>query len=1047
MTRQFFARMAAAVMIVAAGLLGTVATAQNRAISGTVVDESGAPVIGAAVVVVGNTAIGAVTDASGAFRLNVPAGASINVSCIGYADQTLSTANQSVFNIVLREDTEFLDETVVIGYGVQKKSDLTGAVASVRDEDLRNRSTSDAAAALMGKAAGVQVVQASGAPGKAAAIRVRGYSSNSGNIGPLLIVDGLKVDNIQYLDPEMIESMEILKDAASAAIYGAEAGNGVVLITTKSGKKGEGKVFYNNQFSLSSLSRRLDIMNAADYIAFEKACGYLTDQALTDAKYDGLDVDWSKEIFTPTWSNRHTVGFSGGNDRGNMFASINNVHNNGIVRGDKDIYDRLTFQVNADYKVKDWLTVGVNNSIERWSTNSVSEADDNGSFMLSAITSSPLFPVKGDESMLSMYPTMLDYRDNKGYKLITDPETGMYWLAPRIGQTQSGHPFVRRDATDSSSSGFSVRGVAYLNFMPFKGFVFTSRFGYRLSQNNSHSYTAPYYSSNTVKSDNYSISASANNGWYYQWENFANYNRTFGKHEVGAMAGMSYIENNWDNVSASASGTDILSGYAENFRYLDYLLTDGVTKNMNNAPGRSASLSYFGRLSYGYDNRYSVQVNFRADAFDSSKLPFDKKWGYFPSVSAGWTVSNESFFKDNVDRNLVSFLKLRASWGVNGNINVLNNYPYSTSIMANRVYYQYDPDSPTLTLGSIPSGLANPDLKWETSVQTDFGVDARMFNDRLTVGIDYFNKDTRDLLVGVSPVKEVGLPAFGDLGVGTTTTINAGTVNNKGVELELGWRDQIGEFGYAVNGNVSWLKNKVTYLEPTVGQIAGRVPQGCEMGTYFEEGHSIWYLLGYKAVGIDDQGNALYQHADGTTGPDVSQSDRVDLGSGIPNLLYGITINLNWKGFDLTVFGNGISGSKIFPTSWRPDRKECNTYAYYWRNSWDNPANPANHTANAKFPAADKWSTPAFSSTLTLFDGSYFKIKQVQLGYTLPRSLTQKIAISNLRVFASLDNYFTFTKYPGLDPETATNGGSAAGIDMGNYPTAKSLILGVNLEF
>ena len=865
MTRQFFARMAAAVMIIAAGLLGTVATAQNRAISGTVVDESGAPVVGAAVVVVGNTSIGAVTDVNGAFRLNVPAGAAINVSCIGYADQTLSTANQSVFNIVLKEDTEFLDETVVIGYGVQRKSDLTGAVASVRDEDLRNRSTSDAAAALMGKAAGVQVVQTSGAPGKAADIRVRGYSSNSGNIGPLLVVDGLQVDNIQYLDPEMIESMEILKDAASAAIYGAAAGNGVVLITTKSGKKGEGKVFYNNQFSLSSLSRKLDIMNAADYINFEKACGYLTDQALKDAKYDGLDVNWSKEIFTPTWSNRHTVGFSGGNDRGNLFVSLNNVHNNGIVRGDKDVYDRLTFQVNADYKVKNWLTVGVNNSIERWARKSVSEADDNGSFMLSAITSSPLFPVSGDESMLSLYPTMIEYRD-KGYNLITDPDTGLYWLAPRIGQTQSGHPFVRRDATDSSSGGFSVRGVAYVNFMPFKGFVFTSRFGYRLSQNNSHSYSAPYYSSNTVKSDNYSISASANNGWYYQWENFANYSRAFGKHEIGLMAGMSYIENNWDNVSASASGTDILKGYADNFRYLDYLLTDGVTKNMNNAPGRSANMAYFGRITYDYDNRYGLQVNFRADAFDSSKLPLDKKWGLFPSVSAGWTISNEPFFKDNVSRSAVSFLKFRASWGLNGNINVLNNYPYSTSILANSVYYQYDPDSPALSLGSIPSGLANPDLKWETSEQLDFGVDARMLNDRLTVGIDYYDKNTRDLLVGVSPVKEVGLPAFGDLGVGTTTTINAGTVNNKGVELELGWRDQIGEFGYAVNGNVSWLKNKVTYLEPTVGQIAGRVPQGCEMGTYFEEGHSIWYLLGYKAVGIDDEGNAIYQHADGTTG-------------------------------------------------------------------------------------------------------------------------------------------------------------------------------------
>ena len=1039
MTKQLFAKAATIVMIFAASLLGmSSALAQNPAIRGNVVDSGNQPVIGAAVMVPGTTN-GVTTDLDGKFEIRVAPGTTLEVSCIGYTAKRVSAANG--MTIVLEDDAEMLEETVVIGYGVQKKSDLTGSVASVREDDLKNRSTSDAAAALQGKAAGVQVIQASGAPGKAAEIRVRGYSSNSGNIGPLLIVDGLKVDNIQYLDPEMIESMEVLKDAASAAIYGAEAGNGVVLITTKTGKKGEGKIFYNGQFQLSSLSRKLDIMNAADYIAFEKACGYLTDQALADVNYNGLDVNWSDEIFTPTWSNRHTVGFSGGNDRGNLYVSLNNVHTNGIVRGDKDVYDRLTFQVNADYKIKDWLTVGVNNSIERWSSKSVSEADDNGSFMLSAITSSPLFPSKGDESMLTQ--TMKDYRA-KGYNLITDPETGLYWLAPLIGQTQSGHPFVRRDATDSQNGGFSIRGVAYVNFMPFKGFVFTSRFGYRIAQSNSHSYTAPYYSSNTVKSDNYNISASGNNSWYYQWENFINYNRTFGRHEVSAMAGMSYIENNWDNVSASASGTDILKGYAPNFRYLDYLLSDGVTKNINNAPGRSASLSYFGRLGYSYDNRYSIQANFRADAFDSSKLPFDKKWGYFPSVSAGWTISNEPFFKNNVDRSAVSFLKFRASWGVNGNINVLNNYPYSTSIMANSVYYQYDPDSTTLSMGSIPSGLANPDLKWETSVQLDFGLDARLLNDRLTVGIDYFDKNTKDLLVGVSPVKEVGLPAFGDLGVATTVTVNAGTVNNKGVELELGWRDQIGDFGYSINGNISWLKNKVTYLDPTVGQLQGRVPQGCEMGTYFEQGHSVWYLLGYKAVGFDNDGNVLYQHADGTTGTDVTASDRFDLGSGIPNLTYGLTISLNWKGFDLTIFGNGIGGSKIFPTSWRPDRKECNTYSYYWANSWDNPAV---NKANAKFPAADKWSTPAFSSTLTLFDGSYFKIKQIQLGYTLPKQLTQKAKINNLRIFASLDNYFTFTKYIGLDPETATSGGSASGIDMGNYPTAKSLILGVNLEF
>ena len=1046
MTRQFFARMAAAVMIVAAGLLGTVATAQNRAISGTVVDESGAPVIGAAVVVVGNTAIGAVTDASGAFRLNVPAGASINVSCIGYAEQTLSTANQSVFNIVLREDTEFLDETVVIGYGVQRKSDLTGSVASVRAEDLQNRSTPNAAAALQGKAAGVQVINTSGKPGAGSDIRVRGYSSNSGSLGPLLIVDGLKVDNIQYLDPEMIESIEVLKDAASAAIYGAEAGNGVVLVTTKTGKKGDGKVFYNNQFQYSTLSNKLDIMNAEQYIAFGKANGYLTDADL-DRYYDKVtDVNWSKEIFVPTWSNRHTVGFQGGNDRGSFFSSLNYLKNDGIFRGDKDQYRRLTFQVNADYKIKSWLTVGVNNSIEKWSTKGVSEANDNGSALLSAITSSPLFPVRGDESKLS---SGLKNALDAGKKILKDPETGLYWTVPLIGETQSGHPFVQRDATESSNEGISIRGVAYLNFMPFKGFTYTSRFGYRISQSTSHSYTEPYFSTATIKADNYNLSASANTGLYYQWENFANYARTFGKHDVSAMAGMSFIQSSSDSVSGSASGPDILKGYEPNFQYLSFLKSsDSTTKTISNSPGRSANLSYFARVGYVYDNRYAIQANFRADAFDSSKLPLNKKWGYFPSVSVGWTASNESFIRDNVDQNFLNFLKFRASWGVNGNINVLNNYPYSTDILLNRVWYQYHVDSAVSDYGSLPSGLSNPDLRWETSKQLDLGVDARFFNNRLTVGLDWYNKDTDGLLVSVNPAMEVGVPVFFEGGPSASSTVNAGAVNNKGFEIELGWRDQIGDFGYSISGNAAWLKNRMTYLDPLVGRLTGRTVQGTYLTSYCEPGMPLWYMCGYKAKGVDKDGNMVYFDYDdegNVTGETISpqENDRVYLGKGIPTWTYGLTINMNWKNFDLSIFGNGVAGCQIYPTAFRVDRPSCNTYAWYWNNSWKK----AGDESWAKFPAANHWTSEAFSSSATVFDGSYFKIKQIQLGYTLPRNLTQKIAISNLRVFAMLDNFFTFSKYIGLDPETATTGGNALGFDMGNYPTAKSIIFGVNLEF
>ena len=1018
------------VMILLASLGSLPVSAQNRAISGRVVDTAGEPVIGAGVVVPGTTT-GATTDLDGKFELRVAPNTMLEVSCIGYSTRRVAAADGMV--VTLEEDTEMLEETVVIGYGVQRKSDLTGSVASVSEADFTNRSTSDAAAALMGKAAGIQILTSSGAPGASSSIRVRGYSSNSGNIGPLLIVDGLKVDNIQYLDPEMIESMEILKDAASAAIYGAEAGNGVVLITTKTGKGArDGRVFYNNQFSLSTLAHPLAIMNAEQYKAFGFEYGWLSQNMLDSINYkDGFSVDWGKEVFEPTWNSRHTVGFQGGNDRGSLFISLNNVSNDGIFVGKKDNYQRLSVQVNADYKIKPWLTVSSNTSIEKWSTQSISQHSDNGSVLLAAITSSPLEAPRARKEDL---PGDMQQALNNGIKVLQDPETGLYWTVSRLGETQGGSPFVRRDATDSTNEGINVRGTFALNLTPIKGLVFTSRFGYRINQSNSHSYTEPYYCSTFVNATNYSISANNSTSHYYQWENFANYNTTIAKkHAIGVMAGMSYIENNSDNLNTSASGPDILTGYEPNFRYMSYLLSD-APKTITNAPSKSTSISYFGRLTYSYDNRYSLQANFRADAFDSSKLSKQARWGYFPSVSAGWTVSNEPFFRDNVSRNAISFLKLRGSWGINGNVNVLSGYRYATSISYGSAWYQWDIDDPALSYGSRPAGIANPNLKWETSKQLDLGLDARFLNNRLTLGVDWYKKTTDDLLVNVSLSAALGV---------SSTTINAGSVENSGLELELTWKDSIGDFNYSVSGNFSTLKNMVTYLDPTISRIAGTGPQGSLLRTYFEVGYPIWYMRGLKGTGVDPAtGKPGFEDLNGNGEPD--DEDYQNIGLGIPSSTFGLTINLAWKGFDMVIFGSGVAGNKIFPSSWRTDRPHCNTYSWYWENAWKKDGS----NKNPLFPGTTYWDQNTFSSTYNLFNGSYFKIKQIQLGYTLPKSLVSKIKISSLRVYTSLENFFCFTSYPGLDPETATaNSASSIGIDMGTYPTAKQFILGLNLSF
>ena len=1039
MTKRYLTKVMAAAMVFVATLLGAgTSFAQNRAISGKVVDEAGQPVIGAAVTVVGNTRIGTATDINGAFSLNVPQGATCSVESIGYVTQTFAVGNQTTFNIVLAEDNEMLEETVVIGYGVQRKSDLTGAVASVRTEDLENRSTTDAAAALQGKAAGIQIINSSGAPGAGADIRVRGYSSNSGNIGPLLIVDGLKVDNIQYLDPSMIESMEVLKDAASAAIYGAQAGNGVVLITTKQGQEGTAHITYNGRFTLQSLGKKADIFRAKEYIDYQTYIGNLDQNTLNTNKYDGTDTDWYDAAFQPSWSMQNGITFQGGNNKGHFFTSLNYVDNDGIFVGKKDVYHRLTAQVNADYQLFKWFSISTNNSIEKWDRKSVSNGY--GSVLNSVVSLDPLTPPY--ISRIEDTPGGMQEHYAAGDPIPRDPtHNNDFYGTSKYLEEATGNPLFQRDKTQAESGGFNIRGSLAANFMPFKGFTFTSRLGYRINQSSSHNYTPPYWLTSMAQSANHSIDASVNTGYYYQWENFANYNRTFGKHNIGAMVGMSYTESHSDNASMNASGPNALKGYEPNFLYMDYVNPiESTTRGYGNAPSMSSQLSYFGRLMYTFDNRYSIQGNFRADAFDSSKLSTQARWGFFPSVSAGWTISNEPFFKNNVSRDAVSFLKLRGSWGINGNVNVLNGYRYSTSISLNGQFYQATPSDGAAAphYGSMPSGLANPNLKWETSEQLDFGLDARFLRDRLTLTVDWYRKLTNDLLLQVENLPEIGV---------ANSWVNAGKVLNSGLEFEVSWKDHIGDFHYGINANLSTLKNQVLEVHSLVDRLNTDVVSGLNelLTTSFEAGYPIWYFRGYKYAGVDPAtGAAQYYDKDGGITTTPGPNDMQYLGEGIPNLTYGITLNAAWKGFDLVVFGTGVSGNEIYNLMVSADRPKTNGLYTYWRDSWKNPGDNAKYADSKQ--VATRWDY--WSSSVAVFDGSFFKIKQIQLGYTLPRTLTQKVYIDNLRLFVSLDDYFTFTKYPGADPETASlNSSTSRGVDSGSYPTTKKLVFGVNLTF
>ena len=1021
------------------------ANAQNVTVKGIVSDESGLPMIGATVLQEG-TQNGAVTDENGAYQLNVPGNAKLVYSSIGYVTQTLSVDGRTKIDVVLAVDALALDEVVVIGYGEQKKSDLTGAVAQVKGQELTKLATTDAASALQGKAAGVMIINNSGAPGQGATIRVRGVSSNgSAGLSPLLIVDGLKVDNIQYLDPSLIESMEVLKDAASAAIYGAEAGNGVVLITTKKGSEGHASISYTlkmtNQRILNTNSR----MNAEEYYKFHEMQGNLS-ASMEDAYQKGINTNWINEVFEPSWAQQHIITAQGGNNKGHFLLNFGYVNNDGIVKGQNDTYERITGQINADYNIFKWLQVGTSASLEKWKTKSVSQQAAFSSFMNASLQLDPLTPVYCEFNEL---PVATQQVLSEHPEAAMKGANGRYYATTANYNDNNGNPLAQRDRSTGVSEGFNVRGNVYLNLKPVKGLVLTSRFGFRLNQSNSHNYQTPFYITSFANSKNYSLSANNNTGFYYQWENFINYTLDKNNHNFNIMGGMSFIKNSWDNISTSASSKSewlpILKGEGPNFQTMDYVIADNATKSIGNTPNYSANLSFFARASYSYGGRYSVQANFRADAFDASKLSNKNRWGFFPSVSAGWTISNESWVKDNVSPAALTFLKIRLSWGLNGNVAVLSGYPWRNTIAYQGVYYQYGAatgDGST-TFGSAPSGLANPDLRWETSDQWDVGLDAKFLNGRLSFGFDWYRKMTKDLLVEVN-----NLPA---LGVAKSYK-NAGNVLNTGVEVELGWKDTVGDFSYSISGNFSYLQNKVTYLDSSVGRI--EAAQGGDSANNlnhirkaFEVGYPVWYFRGYEYAGHTDAGEALYYNADGDK---VSASDLRGgdderyLGSAIPSFTYGVTINLEWKGIDFTLFGTGVAGNKLFDATNR-DQANINQYKWYYYNSWT----PTNKTAYLPDPANVSGDNNVFySSSACMFDGSYFKIKQIQLGYTLPRQWTKKALISQLRVFASLDDFVTFTKYPGLDPETATmSQAERQGFDIGTYPITQKIVFGLNLTF
>ena len=621
----------------------------------------------------------------------------------------------------------------------------------------------------------------------------------------------------------------------------------------------------------------------------------------------------------------------------------------------------------------------------------------------------PLLPAFYDKDNLPAYMTELIAQ--QGDDLFMKNGNGDYVAVPFAAKDATS-PLTHYYSNTGNHKDFALRGTSSLILTPVKGLTVTSRVGYRLESTNYSFYGEPTYMAVSSRT-NLQLEGKTTMNRFYMWENFANYNRTFGKHAISAMVGMAY-QYEWSNYTSGS--TNGLTNDADNFHHLDYASAD-ATKGVGGKVGESSSISYFGRVGYTFDDRYNIMVNFRADAFDRSKLDKKARWGYFPSVSAGWTISNEPFMRD-IDPKSLSFLKLRASYGINGNIRTLSGFPYLSSMNVGEYY----PMNGQLITTIYPSDvLANKDLKWETARQVDVGVDARFLNNRLTFGMDFYNKNTVDQLVILTP----------PLSTGTTSMAkNVGKVNNHGFEFELGWQDQAGEFSYGVNANLATINSEVKKLE------GPRILDGI---VAFDKGQPMWSYYGWKYLGVDkEDGSAIYYDKDenGT----IDDKDKVYLGSAIPDFTYGITLNAAYKGFDLTVFGSGSYGGELMLSAAR-NTPAANKPSVLWTESWDVMG------AKAKYPHPDPIGDKyAGDSSMWLKSGSYFKIKQIQLGYTLPSSITKKIAISRLRVYVSLDNFFCISSYWGMDPE-AVSATSAIGMDYGDYPTPKTLTFGANLSF
>ncbi|MEZ4840488.1 MAG: TonB-dependent receptor [Flavobacteriaceae bacterium] len=1014
--------------------------AQDVLVRGTVKDENGDPLPGASIIIK-NTTKGTSADFDGNFELEAPSDGILVISSIGYKTIEEPVNGRTNIIIALAVDQEVLDEIVVVGYGTQKKSVVTGAISSIKQSDLEDLPITRVEQSLQGRVSGITIAANSGQPGSSSTIRVRGVTTLNNN-EPLWVVDGVIVDagGIGYLNQSDIASVEILKDAASAAIYGSRAATGVILITTKKGQSGKLSVSYTGSAGVSGPARKLSLLNATEYATLRNEASVAGGGSIIfpNPESYGKGTDWQDVIFNDSAKRQnHEVSLSGGTEKSTFYASFGYLDQEGIVSSRISNYTRKNLRLNSTHKINDYITLG--QTVGYSNEKVVGLGNTNSEFggpLASAINLDPVTPtIETDPVLANQAPYTNDgiFRDANG---------NPYAISPYVGQEMSNPLAYEQTRLGNYDWADNFVGNAYVEIEPIKDLKIRSTLGAKLAYWGYNSFTPVSYLNPAFAVLTNNISKGNNKGFGWNIENTISYNKDINDHSFTILVGQgTYV----DNIT---SGTTVTYNDIPSTSYRTAAFPSDHPSDKKSSSAYEGTehrvISLFSRLNYDYKEKYLVTGIIRRDG--SSRFGSNNKFGVFPSFSLGWVTSREDFWPEN---DLVTFFKIRGGYGVTGN-DQIGDFRYLSTIGGGRNYTIGS--SGSVTVGNSPNAPSNPDLKWEETSQTNIGFEANFLNG-FTINFDWYNKTTTGILQDVQIPGYVGAPG--------NPVGNVADMENKGIDIELGYNKHYDDFGFSINANLSTLKNEVTFLGNGIEFLSGgaTVQSSTYAITRTQVGQAINSFFGFRTNGIFQTQEEINSYT--ATNGDIIQpnakpgdfrwvdinddgvidaDDRDFLGNSLPKITFGFTLNLDYKNFDLMIFTQGAGGNKIYQGLRRLDIGSAN-YQTSALGRWTGEGTSNSFPRLTTNDTNRNFNNP---SDFYLEDGDYLRLKTIQLGYSLPNDLISKIGLSRARIFITGENLFTFTKYSGYDPEI---GGGIFGIDRGYYPQAKSGMLGVNVQF